>query len=291
MRDIAIYNASFGTRELGPALLATLRKVYPRPELISLVDHLEYDREDRLYIIICPAGLGISEVPMPKYYINWQLEFLIGYYNAPGYINRLRNAVANWDYSQLNIKIAAARDKVTLHHVPPGFVETIATPDILNGQYTYTDVGKDIDVLFLGYCDASPRRILIRDNCFRAGLRIWFPSALDLAGMQQAIRRAKVCLNMAVKDIFVLAQVRLNILLSNQACIVSEKSADVQDDLLYAQSGMKIVPYDSLVETLWDLVHDFDRRQSMAMTSYQWYTQQRRWDQIVDWNALLPPIP
>jgi hypothetical protein len=287
---LAIYNASFGTRELGPALLAVLRSVYSKPWLISSVDHLEYDREDILYIIICPAGLGIKETPMPKYYINWQLEFLVGAYNVPAYIDRLRNALDNWDYSQLNIKIAAARDKIIEHHVPPGFIETIPAPDILTGQYIYTDEGKDIDVLFLGYCDAYPRRILIRDNCVRAGLKIWFPSNLDLEGMRQAIRRSKVCINMAAQDMFILAQVRLNILLSNQSCIVSEKSTDAGDDHLYQQSGMLVVPYDKIVETVWDLVRDFEQRRAIAISSYQWYRNSRKWSEIVDWNSLLPQI-
>src|SRR5579871_5354380 len=104
IKTIAIYNASFGTRELAPALLSAIRSVYSKPWNIIMVENIEHDREDILYIIICPAGFGLNDVLMPKYYINWQLEFLIGAYNVPNYINRMKKAIANWDYSLFNIR-------------------------------------------------------------------------------------------------------------------------------------------------------------------------------------------
>jgi len=285
---VAIFNGSFGTRELGPALLSAIRSVYSKPWNIILVDKLEYGRDDILYIIVCPAGLGIKQVDMPKYYINWQLEFMIGAYNVPAYIDRMRGAIDNWEYSTFNLAISHSRDNIGSIHVPPGFNETIVDPDILTGKYVYTDENKDIDVLFLGYCDAYPRRIEIRQNCFNAKLRVWFVSDLDLEGMRKVIKRSKVCLNMAAQDEFVLATVRLNILLSNQACIVSEVSVDKVADKLYSQNGICFVPYDNIVEKLWDLVHDFDTRRTMAIKSYQWYKNQRHWNDIVDFNKLLP---
>src|SRR3990167_2022782 len=285
---IQIYNGSFGTRELDSAMLAILRSVHKKPWKIEITYKLELERDDILYIIICPAGLGLNDVVMPKYYINWQLEFLIGRYNHPVYLNRLRQALDNWDYSKMNITISSTRDKINYHHVPPGFIETITTPDILSGQYVYTDEGKDIDVLFLGYCEAYPRRIKIRSQFQETGLNIYFPSALDIHGMQQAIRRSKVCINMAAFDYFILAQVRMNILFSNQACVVSEKSADEDDDVLYGEGGMLVVDYDNIVEQATSLVKDFELRRKTALKSYQWYKQNRRWSDIVDWAELLP---
>lgn len=289
IKQIAIYNGSFGTRELGPALLSAVRSVYPKPWNVTLTSNLECGRDDVLYIIICPAGLGKEEIPMPKYYINWQLEYLEGRYNNRVYIERLRGALANWDYSQFNIKIAESRDNIKEIYVPPGFNETISMPEILSGEYIYTDEGKDVDVLFLGYCEAYPRRIHIRENCFRSNMRIWFVSDFNIQGMQKAIRRSKVCINMAAFEGFILHKIRMNILLANQACVVSEVSIDRDADAPYKQNGVSFVPYESIVATVWELVHNFERRRDLAMQAYRWYRNTQRWNDIVDFNKLLPP--
>jgi len=290
IRRIAIYNASFGTRELGPALLSSLRVVYNKPWYINQVSDLEYDREDILYIIICPAGLGPNVDKLPKYYINWQLEFLIGAYNVDWYINIMKKSLINWDYSRYNIEISKTRDKIHSIYVPPGFNETIASPDILNNTYLYDDQNKDIDVLFLGYCDAYPRRIHIRNEFNKTRYRTWFVSNLDLEGMKSAIRRSKVCINMASHDTFILAKVRINILLSNQACIVSETSVDKEADNLYSQNNILFANIDSIVPTVLYLLTNFKLRQEMAIKSYQWYRTHYNWNYIVDFNKLLPVI-
>ena len=254
IKGIWIYNASFGTRELGPALLSAIRSVYFKPWNVKLVDSLDEDRDDILYIIICPAGLGMKGIKMPKYYINWQLEYLNGNYDNDVYVNRLRGALSNWDYSQFNIDICKKRYNIESIYVPPGFNETISTPDILNGSYLYTDEGKDVDVLFLGYCEAYPRRIHIRDNCYRSHMRMWFVSDLDLEGMKRAIRRSKICINMAAFEGFILHKIRMNILLANQACVLSEVSIDREADIPYGENGVCFVPYESIIEKAWDLL-------------------------------------
>ena len=288
IKKIAIYNASFGTRELGPALLSAIRSVHIKPWNVSLVSNIGYDKEDVLYIIICPAGLGMKDIPMPKYYINWQLEYLNGNYDNTVYIERLRKALYNWDYSQFNIDIAKSRDNIEEIYVPPGFNETICTPDILNGNYVYTDEGKDIDVLFLGYCDAYPRRLLMRENMFKSGMKIWFVSDLDLEGMKQAIRRSKICINMAAFEGFILHKIRFNILLANQACVVSECSIDRDADIPYGENGVAFIPYESIIETVWNLLNDFERRRDMALRAYRWYRNTQHWTDIIDFNKLLP---
>jgi len=288
IKKIAIYNASFGTRELGPALLSAIRSVHLKPWNVSLVNNIEYDKEDILYIIICPAGLGMKDIPMPKYYINWQLEYLNGNYDNEVYIERMRGAIANWDYSQFNIKISRIRDNIESIHVPPGFNETVSLHDIINGDYIYTDEGKDIDVLFLGWCNPFPRRLHIRDNCERAGLKTWFVCGLNDLEMKQAIRRSKVCINISTIENFIFHTIRMNLLLSNQACVVSEDTIDRIDYLEYEQNGVCIVPFDNIIEIVHDLVHDFERRRNMALKSYKWYRNNRRWTDIVDFNKLLP---
>lgn len=286
---IAIYNGSFGTRELAPALLSAIRSVHSKPWSISIVNLLESNRDDILYIIICPAGLK-KDVILPKKYITWQLEYMNGVYNNSNYINILRGAITNWDYSIININILKDRDNISSVHVPPGFDSIISMNDIIDGSYIYSDEGKDIDILFLGYCDAYPRRRLFRDNCNRTGLKTHFVSDLDLEGMKNVIRRSKVCINMAAHDPFILATVRLNILLSNQACIVSEFSIDTEMDNLYSKQGICFTPYNDLIEKAYDLVHNYEIRKNMAIKSYQWYRNYRKWNDIVNFNLLLPGL-
>ena len=288
IKKIGIHNCSGVTQELVPALLSSIRSVHPNPWNIVVSKELEYNKEDILYIIICPAGLGKDKVEMPKYYINWQLEYLNGNYDNEVYIDRMKGAIANWDYSQYNIKISQIRDNIESIYVPPGFNETVSLPDIIGGDYIYNDEGKDIDVLFLGWCNPFPRRLHIRDNCERAGLKIHFVCGLNDIEMKQVIRRSKVCINISTIENFIFHTIRMNLLLSNQACIVSEHTIDRIDNLEYEQNGICIVPFDNIVEIVYDLVHDFERRRNMALKSYQWYHNNRRWTDIVDFNKLLP---
>ena len=288
LRSIAVYNGSFGTRELGPALVSAIKAVYSKPENVSLAASMEMNRDDILYIIVCPAGVGRNGT-LPKYYINWQLEFMIGDYDVDWYWNILRGALSNWEYSTFNMPLTKSKG-ITSVHVPPGFNETISTPEIMSGSYEYNDEGKDIDILFLGYCDAYPRRLLFRENCESTGLKTFFISNYDLNGMRGVIKRAKVCIQMAAKDIFPVATVRLNILLSNQACIVAEKSIDTEADDLYSKHGIAFVPYEDLVERACELVHNPELRKRMALHSYNWYRTERNWNKIIDFPALLPAI-
>lgn len=289
INKIGIYNGSFGTRELAPALLSAIRSVHSKPWNISIVNVLEINKEDILYIIICPAGLRKDAI-LPKKYITWQLEYMDGVYNNLDYINILRGALINWDYSVFNINFLKEKFNITSVHVPPGFNCFIAQRDITEGLYIYSDEGKDIDILFLGYCEAYPRRKLFRDNCNKTGLKTYFVSNLDLEGMKNVIRRSKVCINLAAKDVFVLATIRLNILLSNQSCIVSELSIDDDADALYSKHGVCFAPYNDLIEKAYYLVHNYVIRKNMAIKSYQWYRNERIWTDIINFNSLLPNL-
>lgn len=302
IKQIAIYNASFGTRELGPAMLSAIRSIYPNPWVVDLIHIVQLNRDDILYIIICPAGMihtpsgEITEEQItqglanfPRHYIAWQLEDLQGRYNNPLYIEMLRRAVAVWDYSVFNIKLLKERNNIEAVYCPPGFNETITTPSLLDGTAIYSDTGRDIDILFLGYCDAYPRRLKIRDECYKTGLRVWFVSDLDIEGMKNAIKRSKVCINVAMSDTFILAKVRMNILLSNQACIVSETSCDTDADTLYSEAGITFVPYDQIISKTCELLKDPETRKKNAIKGYQWY-RKRKWQTIFDFNAHLPLI-
>lgn len=288
INKIFIYNASHCTREIPIAMLSSIRLVHKKPWNVEIIGTLENLRDDALYIIICPAGFGMRYVKMPKYYINYQLEYVFGSYDNENYKKYLRGALMNWDYSKFNMEIWKIRDNIDTVYVPPGFTETTAAEDVLNGTYVYTDKDKEYDILFLGYCETHPRRKKIRSKFYKSGKKCMFISELDLNGMQNLIRKSKICINMAALDTFVLAKVRLNILLSNQACIVSEVSIDEEADKLYGKNGIMMVNFNKLVEESLKLLDDFEKRRHMAISSYQWYRTKRMWNNIVDFEKLLP---
>lgn len=288
MSEICIFNAGFGTRELLPALYNAISNVTIDNNKLKIVETLEDSNDNNLYIIICPAGYIIKTYKsLPKWYITWQLEYMGGDYDNEYYINLLKGAVKNWDYSIINMEILLNKYGIISEFVPPGYNNYIAADDIINGEYMYNDNGKDIDMLFLGYCDAYPRRIEFREKAIESGLKVFFVADYDINEMQNVIRRSKVCVNMAMKYPFVLAKVRLNILLSNQACIVSEKSCDETADELYAQNGVVFCEYERLMDNVKFLVDNYDLRRTLAIKSHLWYRNKRDWNNIVNFRKLL----
>ena len=290
IKRIAIFNASPVTRELPYSLLYALRNSHNHPELIDVVGSINYDSEELLYIIICPAGFGSNSIiKQPKYYITYQLEPTSVLKRVP-YCEFLKGAITNWDYSQANVDYYNARPElgIDISYLPVGHTPPMTSTDILCHSWYYNEDEKDIDVLFLGW-DAHARRRNIREQMEQAGLKVQFLINLDLFGMQKVIRRAKICLNMhALDNMINFETIRLNILLSNQACVVSE---DINDDtkLIY-DKHITIVPYDKLVSRCQELVMQPALRKEQAMKSYSWYTTQREWTTIVSFKPLLPSL-
>ena len=287
IKSIVIHNASFGTRELSRALLYAIRAVYSTPQHVTIADSFENDRDDILYIIICPAGFGASNISRgPKYYINYQLEPTHSL-DRTTYLSLLRPAICNWDYCQYNVKYLTGLHNINSIYVPVGYTPCISSNEIVTESSMYNEQDKDVDVLFLGYCEAYPRRLAIRDELYRRGLRIWFISDLDLIGMQKAIKRARVCLNFHNSDnMNSLETIRLNILLSNYACIVSEEVMAAERGTY--EKAVIFTSYDKLVDKCCELKGQVNKRLSQAIKSYQWYTTEHRWNNVVDFNSLLP---
>jgi len=286
--EIAILSVSHVTRELPIALLSALRFVHPFPHKINCVGEYEADKDHILYIIICPAGLGSELYHVgPKYYITYQLE-PTPILERESYRDFLSKALYNWDYSPKNVEYLQQFPEIKSIYVPPGYAPHIASPDVADGRRCYTDQEKDIDILFLGW-DIYDRRRRIREMLEQVGLRVLFTTALDLHGMQEAIRRSKICLNIhGISEIVCLETIRLNILLSNQACVVNE-DLDDNETLIY-NPYIRTVPYDQLVSTCIDLIDRPEERQMIAHKSFQWYRREREWTQIVDFNALIPSL-
>jgi hypothetical protein len=288
IKNICIFNASHVTMELAGALLSAIRSVHNTPQNINIGTEINFEDETTLYLIICPAGWR-DLTRHPKYFITYQLD--VWYVlDRPGDQFFLGKSLYNWDYSKLNLNHSETQGyQFNQIYVPPGYTDILSTSDLINGTYLYTDEGKDIDILFLGW-DKYTHRAAIRKDFELTPLKIWFISGLNLEQMKAAIRRAKICLNIHVSadwaEKYSLQTIRLNLLLSNQSCIVSEDIEDPEKQIY--QDYIKFVPNSQLVVTCLTLLYDFNKRRDLAIKSYQWYRNKRRWSDLVDFNSLLP---
>ena len=289
IKEIKIFNASHVTRELAGALLATLRAaLWACPEKITTVNSFDINDYTALYIIICPAGLGddVRTVVGPPFYITYQLE-AYHVFKRETYRDFLNGALDNWDYSSLNASKGRELWQLPLRYVPVGFSEPVSQYALLIGAKLYADAGRDIDVLFLGHAE-YPRRQELRTAYADAGIKATFACGLDPNQMKDIINRAKIVINVHMSENFILETVRLNLLLSNLSCIVSEESEDTVAVDTYRDSGIIFIDYADFIPTCHALLADFPRRKRHAHQSLQWYRSTRQWNNIVDFPALLP---
>lgn len=270
-KKVCIYNSFMSTEELAQSLLYTLRTISECPWNIEMVSEYDLHTEDILYIIVCPRSALGYNVAYPKIYIAYQLEptyILNRYY----YRQMLSNAYCVWDYSDHNAKILKNMG-INAFYVPVKYTPYISSNNILNGTQIYDDSYKDIDVLFLAY-DAYPRRQKIKNDLIKTGIKYVAISDLKIDGMKDVIKRAKICLNLhSMDNNNCLEILRLNILLSNQACVVSE---DCNTDFDYSVNEFSdyvhFCKYDDIVSECVKLVNDFERRRKLAHKSYSWYS-------------------
>lgn len=306
IKTIHVLSLSLSTLELEEALLLTIRPFCPSAQVVWLP---EDNRDDILYILICTSDRDLSRV---KYYIFWQLEnfapfpnhrevcmqtdvttplenyaALNKYRDCRHHLPLLTNALYIWDYSLINIKILQSIGlKAT--HVQVGYSPSLS-PNYNIIPLTYgPDSEKDIDVLFLGNA-AGGRRLEIKQRLEGTGLNILFTYGHKLGEMQALIKRSKISLNIHTSIPFVLQTVRLNVLLSNCACIISEPALDQDTQKLYTPAVL-FVQEDAIVSTVQALIKDYDRRQSIAQYSFEWYRTERAWNKIVDFSNLVPKL-
>ena len=258
---IRIVNVSHVTRELPAAVLDALRAAYPTL-LLAVHDRIDYETPD-LQIVICPAGLGLGgPIRRPRRYLALQLEEYHVLSN-PHYREFIQGAEFYWDYCALNVRKA----RELYPSLRPVLARIGYSPSVAGRIRPYRDADRPIDVLFLGWVDVHPRRarILAQMSAF---CTVYSTHEAGVAEMQRLIQRAKICVNIHGKDVFVLQTVRLNLLLSNKACVVSEPPEDADAQRFYEPS---VVFSSDPAEEVRRLLQDEPRRLSIAEQSHSWY--------------------
>lgn len=277
---IVIFNASHVTKELPIPILNCLSQITTKQIVISLSPN--FTEENTLFLIICPAGWK-PEISLPKNYITYQLEINPYEFDQRrpyiSYLQILKSAIFNWDYS---LKNCLRFPEFNLKYVVPGY-DSYLTNKI---NVPYTDKCKIYDVLFLGW-DIYPRRQFLKKELEKRGLKVLFVCDLDLRSMQHHIRISKIQLNFHFSDTTdVLETIRLNILLSNSSCVVSETTNDeIQNEY---KDYVSFVPFEELANKCVELIKNNSERERMANESFQWYSTKRIWKEIVDFKQMLP---
>jgi hypothetical protein len=264
---ISIFNASHVTREIDKVVYNYFYKNFSEKYKIDRCKELKYQEENVLYVVICPAGLHSFECP--KNYIVYQLDQSVynTHMNKNDYLQFLNNARCIFDYSKMNIEYLNKKGIDNTLYFPIAYDESLTIKNL--GEYN--DVGKDIDVLFLGWTLPNSRRSKISDDLKSKGYNvvfIWDKTPLE---MQELIVRSKVCLNIHTYDQGILETARLSNYLANRACVVSELCLDTDMVDIYSKHGVTFVLYDSLCDKVIEFLSNQNIRSHLAETSFQWY--------------------
>lgn len=183
----------------------------------KIVDNIDV-RDPDTYIIYNASGFK----RLPKQYIIMQTEVWESHWFTHQYLKTIRNALAVWDYSELNVPRYQRFNKNIC----------IVTPGIKQVQTN----GKDIDFLFYGWLNGSERRNIIL-NEIRKEINVTVIENTVGFQMWDILKRAKVVINIHYYDKSPLELYRLNESLSHNCKVY------LHDEGLYFENA-----YDNLEE-------------------------------------------
>lgn len=153
-----------------------------------------------------------------------------------GYLDTLRRCRV-LDYQRRNVAYLASLG-IEAFHLPFGYHLSLER---------CRPAEKDIDVLMVG--SMTPRRLPILSQLCLAGLNVRYVLGCYGAELDDLVARAKVHLNVHRYEGHPLEVVRLNYLMANGACAVSEPGWDDGENQAYAD-GVIFSRYDELVSTV-----------------------------------------
>lgn len=187
-------------------LCSQIKKLNHTAEIVKTIDI----NDDSIYIIYNAANI----TQFPKKYIVYQTEIADTHWFTDQYLETIMNAISVWDYSKININKYKHLNN-NIHYVTPGICP-IRTPE------------KDIQVLFYGWIEGSPRRRKILDN-----IKKYIPvtEITDKTGVEmwRILERTKIVLNIHYYEHSPLETFRINEALSFNCQVVSENSKETAE--------------------------------------------------------------
>lgn len=166
--------------------------------------------------------------------------------NNPGWIRpelvEIFKKYIVWDYCQANVEAFSDLGIHVAQVLPIGYRKEITRIQKPSQQ--------DIDVLFLG--SLNPRRLAVLDAIKAFGLKVFYPFGVYGADRDKLIGRSKLLLNLHFYDAKILEIVRISYYLANRCAVLSERSANSDDDKIF-QKGLFFSEYLDLARTAREL--------------------------------------
>lgn len=163
-----------------------------------------------------------------------------------------------WDYSTDNAAALAQLGIEVAHIVPIGY-----SPSLTRIQ---ANPAPDIDVLFIG--SLNERRQVTLNRMHQLGLKVATGFGLYGAERDALIARAHIVLNHHFYETKVLEMVRISYLLANRCVVLSECSANPDDDAQLA-GGIAFARYDDLPHAALQLMQNRSLRAQLANNGFK----------------------
>ncbi|MGL6209510.1 MAG: hypothetical protein ACRC14_06745 [Paracoccaceae bacterium] len=202
---------------------------------IMLSDRYTEDESD-LYIVI--AAQASDDLPPSEKRICFQVEQSVSdRWFTERYLDILQFSLAVFDYSQINLAYLQAKG----FRVPDLFYVPIAPIPHYGSANRKAPMAKDVDILFYGDAKCPRRQEYL--NALKAEFSVRIESDMFGAKLHDAVRRARVVVNIHYYEGALLETTRLSEALSLGAVVVSETSADhgehagIEDQVIFAPVG------------------------------------------------------
>lgn len=217
------------------------------------------DLAERQHIVLGPNLLPDYPLPLSRNAILYNLEQVsaTSVWMRPQMIDTFQRHVV-WDYSQSNAEAFHVLGVQVQRVVPIGYV-----PELTRLQRA---ADPDIDVLFVG--SMNERRKAVIDSMQAAGLRTHAAFGVYGAARDALITRAKLMLNVHFYDAKVLEIVRLSYLLANRCAVLSEHSANREEDEQVA-GGVAFARYEDLARRARELIDAPAQLERLAQRGFE----------------------
>ena len=236
--------------------------------------------------------MGLDRPPPGRPYVAYQLEQLRSEMINEEFAAVLRGAAAVWDFSLLHAahwtEFGLPGAHMPLWHTLPRSAVSPTAPEAA-AAHAAADDGSAIDVLLFG--SMNVRREVMGSLLTDAGLNVVFKRFTDFDEQQDCIRRASIVANIHFHPEAALEVHRLDPLLANGVCVLSEPSADPELDALYSDVCM-FARYDDFVGEAVRLLASVTRRQAMGERAREvmWQRQSEYPQRLHDALEVLPPV-
>lgn len=233
----------------------------------------EQDGDQRQIILAGQLATPAVDKTIPDGSIVWNLEQAGNWHFSPEYQKLLRRCEV-WDYNLGNIQRMKQIYGVDCKYVPFSYTPVLEHHAWIERERK--DLKQDIDVVFLGSLFYEPRERIAVD-LKNTGLNIFFSNNCYGAWRDEQIYRAKIVLNMHCHEQKIMETLRCGAAMANKRAVVCQMDPDTSVDADIVP-GMRCVPYNMLVENIYNLAKNDAERKALELRGYEVFKQRRMED-------------